>query len=277
MKLPMEFATLNDGYKIPKLGLGVFKVENDVASDVVKEAINAGIQLIDTAQAYKNEAGVGDGIARSEAERENLFITTKVRNGEQGFDSTVRSLYNSIKLLRLDYLDLVLVHWPVPMRGKYIETYQALEKLKSDGLIRSIGVSNFEQPHLTHLLDTCGTVPSLNQVEIHPYFNNRELISFCQERGIAVQAWSPLGKATVLADDTIREIAKQTGRTPAQVVLRWHYQNGVLTIPKSVHTERILENADVFSFSLSAEQMDAIDALDKGQRTGPDPAVFNND
>jgi diketogulonate reductase-like aldo/keto reductase len=276
-ELVSQSLALNDGNNIPVLGLGVFKVENDVARDVVAGAIKAGIRLIDTAQAYNNEAGVGDGILRGGVERERLFITTKVWNSEHGFDKTTASLQQSLKLLKLDYVDLVLIHWPVPSKNLYVETFKALEKFKADGLTRSIGVSNFHISHLERLLDSCGTVPCLNQIEIHPYLCNAQLIEFCHKNNIAVQAWSPLGKGMVLDDEVIRAIAAQCGKTPAQVVLRWHYQKNIITIPKSVRTERIIENADIFSFELSKAQIEALDALDRGLRTGPDPDVFDRE
>ena len=275
--LVIEKKALNDGNSIPIQGLGVFQVENDAAADVVFNAIKAGIRLIDTAQAYGNESGVGDGALQGGVPREQLFITTKVWNSAHGYDSTIVSLQESLKKLKLDYVDLVLIHWPIPSKDLYVETYKALETLKQDGLARSIGVSNFHIPHLERVMNSCGTIPNLNQIEIHPYLSNAQLVEFCRKHGIAVQAWSPLGKATVLADEAVCGIAADCGKTSAQVVLRWHYQKGVLTIPKSVLTRRVIENADILSFELSKAQMGAIDALDRGLRTGPDPDLFDRE
>lgn len=273
--LVKEYRTLNNGEKIPVLGLGVFKVDNETTSAVVADAIKAGIRLIDTAKAYGNEQGVGKGIKDSGVDRKELFITTKVWNSDQGYDNTIAAMKESLQKLGTDYLDLVLIHWPVPMADRYVETYQALEHLHKQGLVRSIGVSNFKVPHLEKLLKECTVVPALNQIEVHPYLTQTETIDFCKAHSIAVQAWSPLAKGEALVDPVILEIAAAHGKTAAQVVLRWDYQKGVLTIPKSVKTTRTIANADIFDFSLSGMEMAAIDALDCGKRTGPDPDVFD--
>lgn len=277
MSILIPNKTLNDGFQIPVLGLGVFKVENDITCDVVSKAIQSGIRLIDTAQAYNNEEGTGKGILCSSHARKDLFITTKIRNSNQGYDRTIQSVRTSLKLLNLEYIDLILVHWPVPSKNQYVETYRALEQLQKDGLVRSIGVSNFNISHLIMLMDSVKVIPSLNQIEIHPYFTNDEVIAYCKKSGIAVQAWSPLGKGAVLEDETILSLAKECNLTPAQIVLRWHYQNDVLTIPKSTRIERVVENSNIFTFSLNNNQMHAINVLNREFRTGPDPDLFAND
>lgn len=273
--LVKEYRTLNDGNKIPVLGLGVFKVDNETTKEVVADAIKTGIRLIDTAKAYGNEEGVGEGIRLSGINREELFVTTKVWNSDHGHDHTIAAVKESLKKLGLSYLNLVLIHWPVPSEDNYVDTWKGLETLQREGLVRSIGVSNFHVPHLEKLLREATVVPALNQIEIHPFLTQNEILAFCKKHGIAVQAWSPLAKGEALTDPTINVIADAHGKTPAQVVLRWNYQRGVLTIPKSVKAERTRANADIFDFTLSEEEMERISALDCGKRTGPDPDVFN--
>ena len=273
--LVKEYRTLNSGERIPVLGLGVFKVDNETTSAVVADAIKAGIRLIDTAKAYGNEEGVGRGIKNSGVDRKDLFVTTKVWNSDHGYDNTIAAVKESLQKLAIAYLDLVLIHWPVPKMDRYVETYQALEYLQKEGLVRSIGVSNFKVPHLEKLLKECEVVPAVNQIEVHPYLIQTETIEFCKLHHIAVQAWSPLAKGEALTDPVILEIAAAHKKTAAQVVLRWDYQKEVLSIPKSVKTERTVANADIFDFSLSSMEMAAIDALDCGKRTGPDPDVFD--
>lgn len=273
--LVKEYRTLNSGERIPVLGLGVFKVDNETTSAVVADAIKAGIRLIDTAKAYGNEEGVGRGIKNSGVDRKDLFVTTKVWNSDHGYDNTIAAVKESLQKLAIAYLDLVLIHWPVPKMDRYVETYQALEYLQKEGLVRSIGVSNFKVPHLEKLLKECEVVPAVNQIEVHPYLIQTETIEFCKLHHIAVQAWSPLAKGEALTDPVILEIAATHKKTAAQVVLRWDYQKEVLSIPKSVKTERTVANADIFDFSLSSMEMAAIDALDCGKRTGPDPDVFD--
>jgi diketogulonate reductase-like aldo/keto reductase len=268
-----ETTTLNNGVNMPWLGLGVWQVdEGREVEQSVRAALLTGYRSIDTAAAYGNETGVGKAIRESGVPRAGLFVTTKVWNADHGYDATLRAHEASLKKLGLDYVDLYLIHWPV--KGKYLETWRAFETLYKDGRVRAIGVSNFQIHHLKDVLEKFPTVPAVNQVELHPLLAQKELREFCAAHGIQVEAWSPLmqGHLNVPA---ITDIAKKHGKTPAQVVLRWDLQHGIVTIPKSVHEKRIRENADVFDFELSAADMAAIDALDKGHRFGPDPDNFN--
>jgi 2,5-diketo-D-gluconate reductase A len=265
---------LNDSNQIPQLGFGVFKVPLQDTADTVLQALEAGYRSIDTAAAYGNEAGVGDAIARSGLDRHDVFVTTKVWNDSHGRDAALRSFEHSLGQLGSDYVDLFLIHWPAPAQGKYVETWQALTELKADGRPRSIGVSNFAVDHLERIIDASGIVPAVNQIELHPRLQQAELRRFHADRGIATEAWSPLGRGKLLSDPVIESIASRLDRTPAQVVLRWHIQLGNVVIPKSVTPERIVENFRLFDFELSDEDMRAIGGLDAGERTGPDPATF---
>ncbi len=269
---------LNNGVKMPWLGLGVFKVqEGEEVTNAVKFAIRSGYRSIDTAAAYRNEEGVGQAIAAAIREygvtRDQLFITSKVWNSDQGYQTTLDAFDLSLKRLGLDYLDLYLVHWPV--RGKYKITWKALEHIYKSGKVRAIGVSNFHKHHLEDLLADAEVVPAVNQIELHPYLSQAPLRAFNRELGIQVEAWSPLGQSRVLEDPVIAGLAAKHGKTPAQVVLRWDLQSGIVTIPKSVREARIVENADVFDFELSAEDMQAIDGLNRDERVGSDPDNFN--
>ncbi|MFS0674783.1 aldo/keto reductase [Ornithinibacillus sp. 179-J 7C1 HS] len=272
----MEYVTLNNGLQMPKLGFGVWKVSDDEAEKAVKEAIKVGYRSIDTAMIYKNEEGVGRAIANSGVPREELFITTKVWNSDQGYENTLKAFDASLERLGLDYVDLYLIHWPLPNDDLYVETYKALEKLYKDGKVKAIGVCNFNIDHLQRLLDECEVVPVLNQVECHPYLQQPELKAFCKENGIFVEAWSPLmnGKE-VLENEVIKEIADAHGKTPAQVILRWHLQYDNIVIPKSVTPSRIAENFNLFDFELSDEDMKKIEGLNKNYRSGADPAEFH--
>lgn len=265
--------TLHNGVKMPYFGLGVYKVEdgNEVIQ-TVKTALEVGYRAIDTAALYNNEEGVGQAIKESGIPREDLFITTKVWNTDQGYDNTLKAFDTSMKKLGLDYLDLYLIHWPG--KDKYVETWHALEKLYKDGRVRAIGVSNFHIHHLQTLMEQSDEKPVINQVELHPYLSQKELITFCQNEGIAVEAWSPLGRGRLLNDPTLVEIGKKYGKTAAQVTLRWHLQNEVIVIPKSVTPSRIKENAEIFDFELTEEEMKKIDSLNKNERTGKDPDEF---
>ena len=264
--------TFNDGRSIPQVGLGVWQTPNDVAVDAVRTALAAGYRHIDTAAGYQNEEGVGKGLKASGLAREEVFITTKVRNEDQGHDTALAAVANSLKLLDTDYLDLCLIHWPSPWRGKYIETWQALVDLKSQGKIRSIGVSNFEAEHLDAIIAATGETPVLNQIELHPQFQQSKMRAINAERGIATESWSPLGQGKLLEDEAIAAIAEKHGRKPAQVIIRWHIENGLIVIPKSVTASRIIDNFDVFDFSLDADDMAKIAALDsENGRMGPDP------
>lgn len=269
---------LNDGRHIPQLGFGVFQVPPEETAEAVAHALATGYRSIDTAAAYQNEAGVGDAIRDSGVAREDVFVTTKLWNGDHGRDAALAAFENSLERLGFDYVDLYLIHWPVPSQGLYMETWQALTEFKGDGRARSIGVSNFNRDHLDRVIDATGVVPSVNQVELHPRLQQSELRRYHQEHGILTEAWSPLAQGgELLSDATIEEIALTVGRTAAQVVLRWHVQVGNVVIPKSVTPSRIEENFRIFDFELSDEQMDKIAHLDVGERTGPDPATFAND
>ena len=263
--------SLNDGNTIPQLGLGVYKVADAVAREVVGVAIDAGYRHIDTATFYDNEAGVGDGMRDSGVHRDELFVTTKVWQNDQGFDNTLRAFDASLAKLGLDYVDLYLIHWPAPRLDRYIDTWRAMERLQSDGVIRSIGVSNFHPHHLERLMAETSVVPVINQVELHPWLPQAAVRSFGDEHDIRTEAWSPLARSRVLGDALLASLAAKHGVTPAQVVLRWHIQLGVVVIPKSVTPDRIRSNADVFGFELDADDLAAIATLESGARTGMDP------
>lgn len=267
--------TLHTGLEIPQLGFGVFQVEDAQTTDAVLSAIEAGYRSIDTAAIYGNEAGVGRALATSGVPREELFLTTKLWNADQGYDSTLAAFDASVAKLGTDYVDLYLIHWPTPARDLYLDTWRALEKLLADGRTRAIGVSNFQPAHLQRLLDHSGVVPVINQVELHPYLQQGQLRDFHAQHKIATEAWSPLAQGALLQDPALAAIAQRHGKTPAQVVLRWHLQLGNVVIPKSVTPARIGENIDVFDFTLTPEDIEAINALDRGQRTGPDPDTLN--
>ncbi|WP_134703061.1 aldo/keto reductase [Ammoniphilus sp. YIM 78166] len=268
--------TLHNGVKMPWIGLGVFKVQDgEEVVNSVKAALEAGYRSIDTAAIYKNEEGVGKGIAESGVPREELFITTKVWNADQGYEATLAAFDRSMEKLGLDYLDLYLIHWPAPALGKYIETWKALEKLYKEGRIRAIGVSNFKIHHLEDIMDNCEIVPMVNQVEYHPRFNQRELHAFCKKNQIQMEAWSPLMQGGLLEEPTLVEIANKYNKSTAQIIIRWDMQTGVVTIPKSTKPHRIAENADVFDFELTPEDMDKINALNQDQRMFADPDEWN--
>ncbi|WP_025950411.1 aldo/keto reductase [Geobacillus thermocatenulatus] len=269
-----DCATLHNGVKMPWVGLGVYKVkEGEEVRSAVRTALEIGYRHVDTAAFYENEEGVGQAIRESSIPREQVFVTTKVWNTDQGYETTLKAFDKSLKKLGFDYVDLYLVHWPV--KGKYKETYKALEKLYKDGYVRAIGVSNFQIHHLQDVMADCEIKPMVNQVEYHPRLTQKELLTFCRENGIQLEAWSPLMRGEILSEPTIVDIGRKYGKTPAQVVLRWDLQHGVVTIPKSVTPARIKENADIFDFSLTDEEMKQIDALNLNKRVGPDPDNFN--
>ena len=264
---------LADGTSIDVVGYGVYKVPPADTAHLCSTALDAGYRLLDTAALYGNEAGVGEA-ARAYLEtgdREDLFVTSKVWNDDHGHDATLRAFDASMDLLGLDRLDLYLIHWPCPSKDLYVETWHALGRLQAEGRVRSIGVSNFQRPHLERLLAETGVVPVLNQVELHPYLQQHDLHSFHARHGIATQAWSPLGRGNVLQDPVVGRIASELGRTPAQVILRWHLQHGILTIPKASSRERISSNLDIFGFALDDAHVAALDALDRDQRFGSHP------
>ncbi|ONM48138.1 aldo/keto reductase [Nocardia donostiensis] len=265
---------LNDGTSIPQLGFGVFRVPDEEAMAAVAAALDAGYRAIDTAAYYRNERGTGAAIAGSGIPRGELHVTTKVWHTDLGFDSTMRAVDASLANLGVDYLDLYLIHWPVPSRGLYVDTWRALEKIKSDGLARSIGVSNFPPEVVERLLAETDTVPAVNQVELHPWLPQTELREFNSRHGIATQAWSPLAHGRLVDDPTVAGVAERHGRTPAQVLLRWNLELGNLVVSKSVTPERIRSNTDVFSFELSAGDHAVLASLESGVRTGPDPNVY---
>lgn len=264
-----DAAVLNNGVRMPWLGLGVFQVaEGDEVIQSVRWALETGYRSIDTAAGYRNETGVGTAIKESGIPREELFITTKLANGDQGYESTLRAFEDSRRKLGLEYIDLYLIHWPG--KDKYKETWRAFEKLQREGYIRAIGVSNFKIHHLESLKQESDTIPAVNQVEFHPLLNQQELLAYCKREGIQLEAWAPIMKGKVDLP-ILTDLAAKYGKTPAQIVLRWDLQHGVVTIPKSVRRERIEENAGIFDFELSAEDMAAIDTLNQDHRFGPDP------
>lgn len=265
--------TLNDGAKMPYFGLGTYKIpDGEPVIKAVESALETGYRLIDTAAFYENEEGVGKAIRESGIKREEIFVTTKVWNTDQGYDSTLKAFEKSLKKLGLDYVDLYLVHWPVT--GKYLETWRALRKLHENGVVKTIGVSNFHPQHLKRLMDEYGDIPAVNQVELHPYLNQEKLRAYCRDKGIQVQAWSPLAKGRLLNEPVLHQIGEKYGKTPAQVVLRWHLQHGIAIIPKSANPSRIQENADIFNFELTPEEMARIDGLNRNMRTGKNPDDF---
>jgi 2,5-diketo-D-gluconate reductase A len=265
---------LNDGRRIPQVGFGVFQIPPEDTAEAVSHALRTGYRHIDTAAAYRNEAGVADGIARSGLDRSDVFVTTKLWNRDHGRDEALRSFERSLERLGFDYVDLYLIHWPVPSRGAYVPTWQALTELQADGRARSIGVSNFEIGHLERIIGETGVVPAVNQVELHPRLGQAELRRFHERVGILTEAWSPLGQGRVLGETVVNEIAAALDRTPAQVILRWHLQLGNVVIPKSVTPARMEENCRLFDFELDETAMRAMASLDTGARIGPDPATF---
>jgi 2,5-diketo-D-gluconate reductase A len=269
--------TLNNGVQIPVLGFGVFQIPPAETAAAVSSALDSGYRLVDTAAGYGNERGVGEAVRRSGIPRDDIFVTTKLANSDHGYDNAMRAFDASLSELGFETVDLYLVHWPLPAHDLYVETWRALQRLAEDGRARAIGVSNFTPAHLQRLLDETGLVPVLNQVELHPYFQQGDLRAFHARHAIVTEAWSPLGQGKALLDDpTLVALADRLQRSTAQVVLRWHLQLGNVVIPKSVTPERIAANIDVFDFTLTDDDMSALGGLEKGERMGPDPDTFND-
>jgi 2,5-diketo-D-gluconate reductase A len=271
--------TLNDGAQIPQLGFGVYQIDPNETADAVKKALDIGYRHIDTAEMYQNEQGVGEGVRNSGLDRKEVFITSKLNNGFHRPDDARRAFDGTLEKLGFDYVDLFLIHWPLPTLydGDFVSTWQTLEEFKKDGRARSIGVSNFQVDHLERLARETETVPAVNQIEVHPYFTNETVRAYGAEHNIATEAWSPIAQGQVLDDPVVTRIAEAVGKTPAQVVLRWHIQRGDIVFPKSVTPKRIEENFALFDFEISAEDVDALAGLDKGEqgRTGPNPDTFD--
>lgn len=264
---------LNNKIQIPQLGLGTYLSKPEDVVRAVKYAIKIGYRSIDTAALYQNEEGVGKAIRESEVTREKLFITSKVWNSDQGYDATLRAFDESLQKLGLEYLDLYLIHWPV--EGKYVDTWRAMEQLYHNGKIRAIGVSNFLIHHLENLIAATDVVPAINQYEFHPYLQQRSLLEFCRNNDIQVEAWAPIMRGRAGTEPVLIDLGKKYGKSPEQIILRWDIQQNIITIPKSVHENRIRENAEIFDFELSDEDMSKINALDKNMRLGPDPDNFS--
>lgn len=268
--------TLANGVEMPTLGLGVYKMtDRDETLQAITTALDLGYRAIDTAALYYNEEEVGEAIRHSSVRREEIFVTTKVWNSDQGYDNTLRAFETSLKKLNMDYVDLYLTHWPV--EGKYVDTYRAIARLYEEKLIRVPGVSNHHEHHLKEILAQCNVAPMVNQVEIHPYLSQEPLRTFCAQQQIAVTAWSPLGRGNVLNDETIIRIAKEYNATPAQIILRWHIQNDVIVIPKSVTPSRIKENSELYHFELTDDTMQQLNALNRNERFGQNPDNFKFD
>jgi 2,5-diketo-D-gluconate reductase A len=268
--------TLGEGVDIPQVGFGVFQIPPQEVHVATEHALSIGYRHIDTAAAYNNEVGVGRAVRTSNIPRDEIFITTKLRNGDQGYDSTLAAFERSQEALGLDVIDLYLIHWPYPRHGLYLDSWRAMESLLADGVVRAIGVSNFLPEHLDLLAAEATIAPALNQIEVHPSFAQRALREGMASRGIAVQAYSPLGQGADLDNEVVHGVADAHGVTPAQVVLRWHTQQGTIVIPKSVSPERMTSNLDIFDFTLSTEELSAIDGLDTETRIGGDPATFDS-
>ncbi len=267
----IDHIELNNGVQVPQVGYGVFQIPDDETQAAVEKALAAGYRHIDTAAAYQNEAGVGAAIRASGLPREDIFVTTKLRNGEQGFDASLKAFDDSRRKLGLDVVDLYLIHWPVPSQDLYLETWRAFEKLYADGAVRAIGISNFLPDHVARLVEHASVVPAVNQIELHPSYQQPATQQVSRDAGIAVEAYAPIGQAQDLDHDAVTEAAEALDVSPGQIVLRWHIQNGTIVIPKSVTPHRIQSNLDVFSFELDEAQMKAITALDTDERMFPDP------
>ncbi|CDX18938.1 2,5-diketo-D-gluconate reductase A [Mesorhizobium plurifarium] len=269
-----EQLKLNDGSTIPQIGLGVWQVDPDITSEVVGWGIEAGYRLIDTAEGYRNEEGVGEAIRAAGVPRSELFITSKLRNGAHQRDAALRAFDDTMRKLGIDQIDLFLIHWPVPSQNRYVEAWKTLVELQKAGRIKSVGVSNFNQDHLERIIGETGVTPVVNQIELHPRFQQRDKRDFHKKHNIHIESWSPLGSGRLLSDPTLETLAKKHGKSVAQVIIRWHLQEGLIVIPKSIRQERIAGNFNVFDFELDANDMQTIRGLDsRDGRTGPDPAT----
>ena len=272
---PQTTLTLNDGRVMPQLGLGVWQSPREVTAQAVRSALAAGYRSVDTAAIYRNEAEVGEGVRASGLDRAEVFVTTKLWNEDQGYDKALRAIDASLQRLGMDYVDLYLIHWPAPGLDRYLDTWRALIRLRDEGRARSIGVSNFAAPHLERIIRETGVTPAVNQVELHPRFQQAELRAAHERLGVATESWSPLGQGALLADPEVVRIAARHGKTPAQAIIRWHLDLGLIVIPKSVTPSRIAQNFDVFDFRLDAEDLAAMAALDdRHGRIGPNPLAF---
>jgi 2,5-diketo-D-gluconate reductase A len=267
--------TLNNGVEIPQLGFGVFQIEPEKTKAATLAALEVGYRHIDTAEMYGNEKEVGEAVRASGIDRGDLFVTSKLNNGFHAYDDALGAFDQTLRDLDIEYLDLFLVHWPLPGVGDFVETWKAMETIYASGRVKAIGVSNFQPTHLRRIHGETSVTPAVNQIEAHPYLVNDEVRAFDAEHGIATEAWSPIARGKVLDDPTIVRIAENVGKSPAQVTLRWHLQRGDIVFPKSVTRSRVEENFDLFDFELSATDMTDITALDRGERTGPDPDTFN--
>lgn len=270
--------TLHDGTKIPQIGLGVLRIDDEGVVPVVESALEVGYRHIDGAAGYNNEEGVGRALAatgyNTGERRASLWMTTKLRDSEQGYDSAMRAFDRSLELLQLDYVDMYMIHWPTPFDWRSGETWKAFRALREDGRVRTLGVCNFMPEHLDRLFDETGEYPTVNQIELHPTWQQHDVVDYCRAHGIAVEAYSPMARGADLANGVVERIAEAHGVTPAQVILRWHIENGTIIIPKSVHAERQRENLDLFGFALTPEEHAQIDALDGPTRAGHDPMTF---
>ena len=271
MSATIPHLTLNDGQRLAQIGFGTWPLDDAQAQTAVQAALACGYRLIDTAARYGNEAGVGRGIAASGVARSQVQLTSKLRGSEHGFDSTLRAFDATLAALGTDYLDLYLIHWPLPMRDLYVDTWRAFVRLREEGRIRSIGVSNFQPAHIDRLLSETGVLPAVNQIELHPDFTQAALRAWHARQGIVIECWSPLGRGEVLKDATVARIAQKHGRSPAQILLRWHVQHGLVAIPKSQDPQRMRQNLDVFDFVLDEDDVAALALLDGDHRQGGDP------
>lgn len=274
MVKPQLTIQLSDAQRIPQIGLGVWQASDDEARAAVRVALEEGYRHVDTASIYGNEKGVGEGLRDAGTSREQVFLTTKIWNDAHGFESATAALDASLERLNVDYVDLLLIHWPAPSQDNYVDTWRALISAQRQGKARSIGVSNFNRDHLQKLIDETGVAPVLNQIELHPFMQQLDLRNAHESMGIATQSWSPLGQGSALSNPVVLEIARKHGRTAAQVIIRWHMELGLIAIPKSITPSRIRENFNVFDFSLETSDLAAIVALNSGKRLGPDPSTF---